>query len=83
MHDDQHGTAVVVLAALTNGARVLGGERSSLRAVASGDGADVFVGVSSGTVEKHLLATMSSDAMIFARSNPQPEVAPDVAARYA
>jgi len=143
MHDDQHGTAVVVLAALTNGAKVLGRERSSLRVVISGAGAagiaiaalllevgiedvvlldsrgilsghrtdltgmkaefaaisnprqvhggpaqalvaaDVFVGVSSSTVEEHLLATMSDDAMIFALSNPDPEVAPDVAGRYA
>ena len=143
MHDDQHGTAVVVLAAITNGATVLGRERSGLKVVVSGAGAagiaiaalllevgvqdvvlldsrgilsghrsdltgvkaefaltsnprqldggpaealagaDVFVGVSSSTVEEALLATMSADAMIFALSNPDPEVAPDVAARYA
>jgi len=143
MHDDQHGTAVVVLAALTNGATVLGRERSSLRVVISGAGAagiaiaalllevgiqdvvlldsrgilsshrsdltgmkaefaaisnprqvhggpaaalvgaDVFVGVSSSTVQEDLLATMSDDAMIFALSNPDPEVEPQVAARYA
>ncbi|MET0954342.1 MAG: malic enzyme-like NAD(P)-binding protein [Cryobacterium sp.] len=143
MHDDQHGTAVVVLAALTNGAKVLGRELAGLRVVVSGAGAagiaiaalllevgirdvvlldsrgilsshrtdltgmksefaiisnprqvdggpaqalagaDVFVGVSSSTVEESLLATMSPDAMIFALSNPDPEVAPDVAGRYA
>jgi malate dehydrogenase (oxaloacetate-decarboxylating) len=143
MHDDQHGTAVVVLAAVTNGAKVLGRSLAGLRVVVSGAGAagiaiaaillevgisdvvlldsrgilsnhridltgvkaefaaksnprqidggpaqalagaDVFVGVSSSTVEESLLATMSDDAMIFALSNPDPEVAPDVACRYA
>lgn len=142
MHDDQHGTAIVVLAALTNAARVTGREMASLRVVISGagaagvacanilleagindvvvldsrgilstgrtlegakgnlagrtnprnleggiaealDGADVFVGVSSGTVPEHVLATMAADAIIFALSNPDPEVHPEVAARYA
>jgi malate dehydrogenase (oxaloacetate-decarboxylating) len=143
MHDDQHGTAVVVLAALTNAAKVVGRELSSLRVVIAGagaagiavseillqvgitdvvlldskgilsshrtdiqgvkadyaaktnprqihggpaealEGADVFIGVSSGTIAEELLGTMSEDAMIFALSNPDPEVQPDVAARYA
>ncbi|MFZ8927335.1 MAG: NAD(P)-dependent malic enzyme [Candidatus Nanopelagicales bacterium] len=38
-HDDQHGTAVVVLAALLNAARVVGRPISDLRAVVSGAGA--------------------------------------------
>ena len=38
-HDDQHGTAVVVLAALMNGARVVGKELRKLRVVISGAGA--------------------------------------------
>lgn len=38
-HDDQHGTAVVVLAALWNAAKVIGRELSDLRAVVSGAGA--------------------------------------------
>jgi malate dehydrogenase (oxaloacetate-decarboxylating) len=38
-HDDQHGTAIVVLAGLTNAARVVGRELSSLRVVVSGAGA--------------------------------------------
>ena len=37
-HDDQHGTAVVVLAALTNAARVVGRDLSSLRVVVQGMG---------------------------------------------
>jgi malate dehydrogenase (oxaloacetate-decarboxylating) len=38
-HDDQHGTAVVVLAALTNAARVTGRNLADLRVVVSGAGA--------------------------------------------
>lgn len=39
MHDDQHGTAVVILAALRNAARVLDRELADLRVVVSGAGA--------------------------------------------
>jgi malate dehydrogenase (oxaloacetate-decarboxylating) len=140
MYDDQHGTAVVVLAALTNAAKVVERELTSLRIVISGSGAaglavaeilltagisdviildsrsilsvdrtdmyavkesfarrsnplnivggpvqafqdaDLYIGASSGQVEETLLATMSSDAMIFAMANPTPEVHPDTAA---
>jgi malate dehydrogenase (oxaloacetate-decarboxylating) len=38
-HDDQHGTAIVVLAALTNAARVVGRSLASLRVVIVGAGA--------------------------------------------
>jgi malate dehydrogenase (oxaloacetate-decarboxylating) len=38
-HDDQHGTAIVVLAALTNALRVVGKELSQVRVVMSGAGA--------------------------------------------
>jgi malate dehydrogenase (oxaloacetate-decarboxylating) len=38
-HDDQHGTAIVVLAALTNALRVVGKEMSQVRTVMSGAGA--------------------------------------------
>jgi malate dehydrogenase (oxaloacetate-decarboxylating) len=38
-HDDQHGTAIVVLAALRNAARVTGRSLGDLRAVVSGAGA--------------------------------------------
>ena len=47
------------------------------------ENADVYIGVSSGQVEESLLASMSSDAMIFAMANPTPEVHPDVAVKYA
>jgi malate dehydrogenase (oxaloacetate-decarboxylating) len=38
-HDDQHGTAIVVLAALTNALRVVGKELTDVRVVLSGAGA--------------------------------------------
>jgi malate dehydrogenase (oxaloacetate-decarboxylating) len=38
-HDDQHGTAIVVLAALTNALRVVGKDIESVRVVMSGAGA--------------------------------------------
>jgi malate dehydrogenase (oxaloacetate-decarboxylating) len=38
-HDDQHGTAIVVLAALRNAAKITGRELGDLRAVVSGAGA--------------------------------------------
>ena len=142
-HDDQHGTAIVVLAALINACRVQDRELTSLRVVVSGAGAagvavtrllqragvsdvivcdsrgvigperadltdhkpriaattnprgvsgsigdalvgaDLFVGVSGGTVAEADLSRMSPEAMIFALANPTPEVHPDVARRYA
>ena len=39
MHDDQHGTAIVVMAALMNAAKVVGKKFESLRVVISGAGA--------------------------------------------
>ncbi|GAA3681084.1 NADP-dependent malic enzyme [Arthrobacter ginkgonis] len=143
MHDDQHGTAVVVLAALTNAAKVVGKDFSEMRAVISGagaagiaiaeilinsglgdvllldskgiihrnrddlnaikakyaaktnkddlmggtrealEGADVFIGVSSSKVEVDHLAGMNEGAIIFALSNPDPEVMPETAREYA
>ncbi len=41
-HDDQHGTAIVVLAALTNALRVVGKQMSQVRLVMSGAGAAGF-----------------------------------------
>ena len=39
MHDDQHGTAVVILAALINAARVVGKEMEDLTIIVAGSGA--------------------------------------------
>ena len=38
-HDDQHGTAIVVLAALTNALRVVGKDLASVKIVMAGAGA--------------------------------------------
>jgi malate dehydrogenase (oxaloacetate-decarboxylating) len=143
-HDDQHGTAVVALAALKNALRltgrsadgtrvviqgagaagvavarilleagvrdvavldrqgVLNSERSDLTpvkralAVDTADvfgrrgsladvmaGADVYIGVSGGTVPEEIVASMAPVAIVFGLANPTPEVHPDVAHKYA
>ena len=46
-------------------------------------GADVFLGVSGGLVAEELIATMAPNGIVFALSNPDPEIHPDVAAKYA
>ena len=46
-------------------------------------GADVFIGVSGGTVPEEVVATMAPDAVVFGLANPNPEVHPDVAHRHA
>ena len=143
MHDDQHGTAIVVLAALLGATAVLGREMSSLKMVISGagaagvacanilltaglsditlldskgivhsgrddlnsvkaelagrtnpegrtggqaealEGADVFLGVSAGKVPEELIARMAPGGVVFACSNPDPEIHPEIAKRYA
>jgi malate dehydrogenase (oxaloacetate-decarboxylating) len=143
MHDDQHGTAIVVLAALLGATAVLDRKMSSLKMVISGagaagvacanilieagltditmvdsrgivhsgrddlnsvkvdlaartnpegrtggvaealKGADVFLGVSAGKVPEELIATMAPQGIVFACSNPDPEIHPEVAKRYA
>nr|VTP04046.1 NAD-dependent malic enzyme [Mycobacterium riyadhense] len=143
MHDDQHGTAIVVLAALMGATKLLGRDMTSLKVVVSGagaagvactnlllamgvsditvldsrgilhsgrddlnsvkvdlaqrtkprgvtggmadalDGADVFLGVSAGMVPEELIASMAPDGIVFALSNPDPEIPPDIAAKYA
>ncbi|MCX4096019.1 NAD(P)-dependent malic enzyme [Nocardia sp. alder85J] len=143
MHDDQHGTAIVVLAALTGAAKVQGRDISGLKVVTSGAGAagvactdillaagvqdivvldskgivgthrddlnsvkedlarrtnprgltggaaealagaDVFLGLSAGTVAEELIASMAPESIVFAMSNPDPEIHPEVASKYA
>ncbi|AJT64443.2 NAD(P)-dependent malic enzyme [Streptomyces chattanoogensis] len=142
-HDDQHGTAVVTLAALRNAAKLTDRSLGQLRAVISGagaagvaiakilieagigdvavcdrkgivsadrgdltdvkrelagftnkakltgsladalDGADVFIGVSGGTVPEEAVAKMAKNSFVFAMANPTPEIHPDVAHKYA
>ncbi|MGW3282993.1 NAD(P)-dependent malic enzyme, partial [Nocardia rhamnosiphila] len=143
MHDDQHGTAIVVLAALNGAAAVQGRATSGLKVVVSGAGAagvactnillaagvadvtvldskgivsrdrgdlnavkadlaqrtnprgltgtaadalagaDVFLGLSAGTIAEELIASMAPESIVFAMSNPDPEIHPDVASKYA
>jgi malate dehydrogenase (oxaloacetate-decarboxylating) len=48
------------------------------------DGCDLFVGLSGARVmPPEALARMNRDAMVFAMANPNPEVSPEEAARYA
>ncbi|GAS98415.1 malate dehydrogenase [Mycolicibacterium canariasense] len=143
MHDDQHGTAIVVLAALLGAVQALDRDIHELKVVVSGagaagvactnillnsgitdivvldskgivetgradlnsfkaelagrtnprgltggvaealDGADVFLGVSAGLVPEELIATMAPGGIVFALSNPDPEIHPDAARKYA
>lgn len=57
MHDDQHGTAVVVFAGLINAAKVVNKDLSSLRVVISGAGA-------AGSAIARLLAPRVSDVLM-------------------
>jgi malate dehydrogenase (oxaloacetate-decarboxylating) len=140
MHDDQHGTAIVVLAGLINACKVTGRNMADLKIVIVGAGAagvaiakllkeyadprllavdskgvisrartdlneskqrlleftnlsnvsgqltdvlagaDVFIGVSGpGILTADMIKTMAKDPIIFALSNPTPEIMPDVA----
>ncbi|HEX5018178.1 MAG TPA: NAD-dependent malic enzyme, partial [Actinomycetes bacterium] len=65
------------IADATNSSSFSGSIEEALR------GADVFVGVSAGTVREEAITSMSDDAMVFALANPVPEVDPEVAARHA
>jgi malate dehydrogenase (oxaloacetate-decarboxylating) len=141
MHDDQHGTAIVVLAGLINALKVVKKNIKDVRIVISGsgaagvaitkllivagaknvlvvdstgiiykeragglngskmeiaaitnpgkimgtlknalEGADVFVGVSAPNLINHLdVSLMNKDAIVFAMSNPVPEIMPEEA----
>src|SRR5487761_1359192 len=111
-HDDQHGTAIVTLAALRNAARLAGRELGELRAVVAGAGAsgvavtkillsagigDIALADSKGMIYrgrdglnpvKAALAEVTNAAghtgsTVFALSNPEPEVHPDLARAHA
>jgi malate dehydrogenase (oxaloacetate-decarboxylating) len=62
--------------------------RSNPRGVEGGPaeallGADVFIGVSSSKLAEEHLKLMNHSAIVFALSNPDPEVLPEVARKYA
>ena len=46
-------------------------------------GADVFLGLSAGFVDEDVVRTMAPKSIVFALANPNPEVDPEVAHRYA
>lgn len=58
MHDDQHGTAVVILAGLINAAKVAGKELSSLKVVISGAGA-------AGSATARLISEKVADILVL------------------
>ena len=87
-HDDQHGTAIVVISKdspnlnwmqkkmteVTN----LEGKKGTLADALQG--ADIFVGVSApNIVTKEMVASMNKDSILFAMANPVPEIMPDLA----
>ncbi len=65
------------IAALTNRTGLKGSLADAL------NGADVFIGVSGGTVPEEAVATMAPGCFIFAMANPTPEIHPEVAHRHA
>ncbi|WSL80775.1 NADP-dependent malic enzyme [Kitasatospora sp. NBC_01266] len=65
------------IAAQTNKAGLTGSLADALA------GADVFIGVSGGTVPEEAVATMAEHCFIFAMANPNPEIHPEVAHKYA
>ena len=66
------------LAENTNGGGATGSVQDALR------GADVFVGVSAGSLlEPADVAAMADHAIVFALANPDPEVDPEAAGRHA
>jgi malate dehydrogenase (oxaloacetate-decarboxylating) len=43
----------------------------------------VFIGLSGGTIREDCVDAMADDAIVFALSNPEPEIEPEVARRHA
>ena len=142
-HDDQHGTAIVVLAALTNALRVVGKKIENIKVVMTGagaagtaiarllmtsglqdlvvfnqsgpvhkestnpkdsswliantnknnfrgtleealKGADVFIGVSAPDIlSEEAVKGMAAKSIVFALANPNPEIDPSIARKYA
>jgi malate dehydrogenase (oxaloacetate-decarboxylating) len=76
--DESLSPAMAELATRTNAGRLRGGLHDALR------GADVFIGVSApGILPAEWIADMAERAVVFALANPDPEVDPAEAERYA
>jgi len=73
-HDDQHGTAIVVLAGLINSLRLTGKNKEDMTITVSGTGVSA-----PGLVTKEMAKSMKQDAVLFAMANPEPEIAYDLA----
>ncbi|MBU3642683.1 MAG: NAD-dependent malic enzyme [Candidatus Nanopelagicaceae bacterium] len=130
-HDDQHGTAIVVLAALKNALKLVRKELGQVKIVISGagaagtaiakllsvsggqnvlafhregiaeipgidnhgfkgdlreaiKGADVFIGVSAANIlNEDDIKSMAINSIVFALANPDPEIDPTIARKYA
>ena len=77
-HDDQHGTAIVVLAALTNALRVVGKKLADVRVVVSGAGA-----AGTAIVKLLLAAGRRTDVVVGDRTASSTATAPTCDARLA
>jgi len=76
--DEALSPAMAVLAMRTNASRLRGDLHDALR------GADVFIGVSApGILPAEWIGDMTDQAVVFALANPDPEVDPADAERYA
>jgi malate dehydrogenase (oxaloacetate-decarboxylating) len=74
---DDMNDVKVALAHRTNPTGLTGSLAEALR------GADVFLGLSGGVVPEEIIATMAPGGIVFALSNPDPEIHPQIAAKYA
>jgi malate dehydrogenase (oxaloacetate-decarboxylating) len=76
--DDTLSPAMAELASRTNAGRLRGGLHDALR------GADVFIGVSApGILPAEWITDMADHAVVFALANPDPEVDPADAEKFA
>ena len=75
-HDDQHGTAVIVLSAVINALRIVKKDISDVKIVISGAGA---AGIAISNLLTLAGASMNHDAIVLAMANPVPEIYPDEA----
>jgi malate dehydrogenase (oxaloacetate-decarboxylating) len=76
--DDTLSPAMAEIAARTNASHLRGGLHDALR------GSDVFIGVSApGILPAEWIADMAPQAVVFALANPDPEVDPADAEKYA
>jgi malate dehydrogenase (oxaloacetate-decarboxylating)(NADP+) len=77
-HDDQHGTAIIVGAAITNALLLNGKKLKDVKIVASG--ADIFLGLSAPNVlTQDMVKQMADKPLVMALANPNPEIMPDEA----